>query len=271
MDEIDLALSLMLMANSRVPYKELADIFSMSVNSIHKRVKSLVELGIIRNFSTKLGYTYFKQIINVVLYGRSLITDKKALIDDLGSHECIYNVTQASGDLFYIHAYIRNLAELDTLVSFIRDKGEFRSLNVGLDKNSPSIIYKNFKPPSVSPLDYKIIYSMRINSRRTISEIAEDLGLQTKQKSILNISHSPELFANQWICFSYEGQDILDVFFASEDDFNKLYKNSELKKDKSLSVRVACLDDITTMKKGSGRPIDLADLKSIKESKKYKK
>jgi len=56
MDEIDLALSLMLMANSRASYKELADIFNMSVNSIHKRVKSLVELGIIQKFRTTLGF-----------------------------------------------------------------------------------------------------------------------------------------------------------------------------------------------------------------------
>jgi len=101
--------------------------------------------------------------------------------------------------------------------------------------------------------------------------IAKALGLQCEQKDILKIGHSPKLFANQWICFSYEGQDILDVFFASENEFIKIFSHSEIKRDKHLSVRVASLDDIITMKKTSGRPIDLADIKFIKESKKYRK
>jgi len=179
MDEIDLALSLMLMANSRASYKELADIFNMSVNSIHKRVKSLVELGIIQKFRTTLGFAYFKQI-NVIMYGTSRVIDKKALMEKLGSHDCIYNVTQASGNLIYIYAYIRSLAELDTLVSYVREKGEIVSLTVGLEKGSPSIFFKDFKEVSLSPLDYKIIYSLKDNSRKTISEIAEEVGYSTK-------------------------------------------------------------------------------------------
>jgi len=44
MDEIDISLSMALMVNSRIPYKELAEKFDMSVNSIHKRIKNLVTL-----------------------------------------------------------------------------------------------------------------------------------------------------------------------------------------------------------------------------------
>jgi DNA-binding Lrp family transcriptional regulator len=180
MDEIDLALSLMLMANSRASYKELADNFNMSINSIHKRVKSLVELGIIQNFRTTLGFLNFKEVINVILYGMTKVKDKKDLIEKLGNNECVYNVMQASGNLVYIHAYIRNLAELDSLVSFVRKKGEISSLTIGLDKQSPSVIYKDLKEISVSPLDYKIIYAMKNNSRKLISEIAEEVGYSSK-------------------------------------------------------------------------------------------
>jgi DNA-binding Lrp family transcriptional regulator len=178
MDEIDITLSLMLMANSRASYKELADTFNMSINSIHKRVKSLVELGIVKNFRTTIGLPYFKQIVNVILYGITSTKDKKDLMEKLGSNEFIYNVTQASGNLIYLHAYIRNLAELDSLVSFVKKEGEMTSLTVGLDKNYLSILNKDFK--ELSPLDYRIIYTLKDNSRKPITEIAEELGYSTK-------------------------------------------------------------------------------------------
>lgn len=122
-----------------------------------------------------------------------------------------------------------------------------------------------------STLDIDIYVPAKEEVLNKLFKIADSLGLQTEQKSILMISHSPELFVNQWICFSYKGQDLLDVFLSSEKEFNELYINSEQKKDKTTSIRVASLKDIEMMKKKSGRPIDLADLEFIKETKKYKK
>jgi hypothetical protein len=100
--------------------------------------------------------------------------------------------------------------------------------------------------------------------------IADRLKLQSEQKSILGISHSPKLFMHQWICFSYKGEDVLDVFFCGEKEFKRIYKNSELKKDKNFTIRVASLKDISAMKKACARPIDLADLKLIHEIKELK-
>ncbi|TET56784.1 MAG: winged helix-turn-helix transcriptional regulator [Promethearchaeota archaeon] len=51
MDDIDFTISLLLMANSRRSYRELAEMFNMSVNSIYKRIKSMVDLGIIEIFN----------------------------------------------------------------------------------------------------------------------------------------------------------------------------------------------------------------------------
>jgi len=200
MDEIDIALSLMLMANSRTAYKDLANTFNMSVNSIHKRVKSLVELGIIKNFRTTIGPPYFKHVINVILYGMTSVKDKKDLIEKLGSNEYIYNVTQASGNLIYLHAYIRNLVELDSLVSFVREEGEIMSVTVGLDKNSPSILSKELKEFSLSPLDYRIIYALKENSRRPITEIADELGYSTKTIR----RHLDDLIKNYLIHFTID-------------------------------------------------------------------
>lgn len=121
-----------------------------------------------------------------------------------------------------------------------------------------------------STLDIDIYVPAREDILNKLFQIAASLGLKSGQKAILNISHLPKMFVNQWVCFSYKGQDILDVFLASENEFKKLHNKSELKKDKKISIRVACLDDIASMKKRSARSADLADLTLIKEVKKYK-
>lgn len=122
-----------------------------------------------------------------------------------------------------------------------------------------------------STLDIDIYVPAQEATLKKLFLIAKELNLKSEQEDILRISHSPRLFANQWICFSYKGQDVLDVFFADEKEFKKLYGNSEQKQDKTIIVRVASLDDIAVMKKRSGRPVDLADLDIIKEFRKYKK
>ena len=180
MDEIDISLSMSLLANSRIPYKELAERFNMSVNSIHKRVKSLVDLEVIQGFRTKLGFPNFPGITNIVIFGHSELRQKKQLINKLGNNEYIYNVTQGSGNTFYIHAYLRNISELDTLVSFIRKTGSFTDLVIGIDKDMPPISIEklNIKPPT--DLDYLIINSLKDNSRKSISDIALEVGASTK-------------------------------------------------------------------------------------------
>ncbi|MBA7539206.1 hypothetical protein ES705_31485 [subsurface metagenome] len=178
MDEIDLKISMLLVANSRTPYKQLADVFHISVNSIHKRVKSLVELGIIQKFKARLGFANFPTISNIVMFGTPTVKDKKHLLEKLGDNEFVYNISRASGNLFYIHAYIRNMNELDTLVTFVRKTGKISELTVGIDRNMPSIsIIDKIK---LKNLDYLIVNSLKDNSRKTISDVAEEVGVSTK-------------------------------------------------------------------------------------------
>lgn len=120
-----------------------------------------------------------------------------------------------------------------------------------------------------STIDIDIYLPAEEEALKKLFKITESLGLQSEQKAILAISHSPELFVGQWICFSYAGQDILDVFLADKKEFNRLYTNSEQKKDRTVTIRVASLKDIKLLKKKSGRPLDLADFKFIEEAKKW--
>ncbi len=119
-----------------------------------------------------------------------------------------------------------------------------------------------------STLDIDIYIAARAEALNKLFKATGALRFRSEQKDIISVAHSPKLFANQWLCFSYKGQDVLDVFLAGEDEFNKLFKNSELRQDKNISIRVASLKDIIALKKASGRSVDLADIELIKEAKK---
>lgn len=122
-----------------------------------------------------------------------------------------------------------------------------------------------------STLDLDIYVTAEEETLVRIFKISGRLGLKSEQKDMLKISRSPELFKGQWACFSFKGQDVLDVFFADEGQFKRLYRNSEVKKDRRISIRVASLADIASMKKASGRPVDMSDLDSIRELMRYKR
>ena len=178
MDEIDFKISMFLMDNSRIPYKDFAEMFHISVNSIHKRMKSLVQLKIIQGFKTRLGPANFTNITNIVMFGIPNVKNKKELMDELGRNENVYSITRASGNMFYIQAYIRNTSELDYLVSYIRKTGDINELKVGIDRNSP--IFPSDDKKKLSNTDYLIINSLKNNSRKNISDIADELNISTK-------------------------------------------------------------------------------------------
>lgn len=195
MDEIDFTISMMLAMNSRIPYRELAETFNMSVNSIYKRIKSMVDSDILHNFNTKLSLLNFPNSINVVMFGSSRIKNKEGLLQTLGDHECIYNVTQSSGDLIYIHAHIRNFNELDPLISYVKQSGEINDLEIGLDSAAPpphipqtsEAAQKSKMDNSeeqgdikLSKLDFLIINALKDNSRKPVSDIADEIGTSTK-------------------------------------------------------------------------------------------
>jgi len=201
MDQIDFTICLMLVWNSRTPYRELAESFKMSVNSIHKRVKAMVNLGILDKFVTTLGFRVFKPIpSNVVMFGASKANLVEGLIEKLGANENIYTVSQHSGNLFIIHAYIRNLSDLEPLVSFIKQTAEIPELKVGLD-SSPmplGVELDMTRKIDLSTTDFLIVNALKDNSRKTVVEVAEEVGVSTKTVR----RHLDRLIENHLIDFS---------------------------------------------------------------------
>ncbi|MHA2123630.1 MAG: winged helix-turn-helix transcriptional regulator, partial [Promethearchaeota archaeon] len=93
------------------------------------------------------------------------------------------------------YALLKNHNQLDPLVSFIRQNGEIDELEVGLvsfapSPNAPLILnetqssnldtLEEMSPTALPDLDYLIIDALKDNSRKPISDIADEVGTSTK-------------------------------------------------------------------------------------------
>jgi len=85
------------------------------------------------------------------------------------------------GNFLYIGANLKNIAELEPLVRFVKENAEMPEPAVGITFSPIPPFLKNFKFDSkLCDLDYKIIRSLKDDSRKATSVIAQELGVSAK-------------------------------------------------------------------------------------------
>jgi DNA-binding Lrp family transcriptional regulator len=179
MDKTDIVLSQLLLANSRLSYRELADMLHLSVTAVHNRIQNLVESGIIRKFTAKLGLALSG--IHVLVFGSSRIYPGRELNAKLQQHGSIYWLAIGGGNFLYVGAYLRNISELESLVSYIKKEAGMPEPIVGLTYSvAPLPVVRSAGDSTIYALDYQIIHSLKDNSRKATSDVAEELGVSAK-------------------------------------------------------------------------------------------
>jgi DNA-binding Lrp family transcriptional regulator len=182
-DKTDVILCQLLLANSRLSYRVLAEKLDLSVTAIHNRIQSLIELGIIRKFTAK-PCIYAQNAIHIFIYGNSKTNSIRELSPKLQTHGSIYWLSVGGGNVLYIGAYLKNIAELEPLVRFIKEKAEVPEPTVGITFSPIPPFLKNAKTGSMlCELDFKIIRSLKDDSRKATSVIAEEIGVSAKTVS----------------------------------------------------------------------------------------
>lgn len=92
------------------------------------------------------------------------------------------------------------------------------------------------------------------------------LKLYTDQEQLLRLIDKPKYVIGQWITFKDEkGNELIDVLLEDKGKFQRIYRNSKLRRGRNLKVRVISLKDLLKMKKSSSRAIDKIDVELIKE------
>lgn len=182
MDKTDIILVQLLLENSRLSYAELAEKLNLSVNAIHKRIQLLIEADVIRRFTAKLGPVAAPQV-TVFISGVSQLSSVQDLPDKLAAHGSIYWLAVGGGKILYVGAYLRNINELTSLVQYLKEVVGIADPTIGIVTGYPPngvVVQSKPSETELCELDYKIIRCLQDNSRKPLSEIAEQLGLATK-------------------------------------------------------------------------------------------
>ncbi|MFB3890317.1 MAG: AsnC family transcriptional regulator [Candidatus Bathyarchaeia archaeon] len=181
MDTTDVALIQLLLVNSRLPYAELARKLGLSVNAVHKRIQNLMETGVIRKFTAKIG-ALAANFVPVFVSGTSQLSTVQGVPDRLKSQGSIYWLAVGGGKYLYVGAYLKNINELEPLVSFLKKEAGIAEPTVGIMAVPPSMYPANLKflDTSLCDLDYRIVNSLKDDARKPVSSIAEELGVSSK-------------------------------------------------------------------------------------------
>lgn len=166
---------LFLMLNSRTPYHELASRLGLSINAVHKRIKAMTDSGMIRAFTARPSLA-FLEAIPVWVFGRSEAARLGEVHLRLANNDSIYWVANSGGGYVYVGGYLRELAELEPFVTFVRREGEIDEPTVGILPQMPN----RFPNEKLYPLDYQILASLHKDSRKPVSDVASEIHTSAK-------------------------------------------------------------------------------------------
>ncbi|MFX0002794.1 MAG: winged helix-turn-helix transcriptional regulator [Candidatus Hermodarchaeota archaeon] len=180
MDEIDLKIILLLMNNSRLSYREISEHLALSVNAVFKRVQNLIDLRIIQKFTAKLK-PYAINAIYAFIFGQSNTQNIDNAIIELGKHDNTWQIILSSRNYMYIGSMLENIHQLDNYTSFVSQTVEFQSPKIGLlsgvQYTTPiRYIVPKSRSMNYDKLDLQIIRSLHNDSRKPISEIADEVN-----------------------------------------------------------------------------------------------
>lgn len=179
MDKIDMSLILLLLQNSRATYAELADKLGLSVNAVHKRIQQLIESDVIHKFIARVSLLS-SQGLTIYISGTSQLESTKDLPDKLRLHGSIFWLALGSAKYVYTGAYIKNISELEPLITYVKKE-------TGISEPTVGILQPFQPPPNLKPsdlelctLDYRIINILKEDSRRNVADVATELGVSAK-------------------------------------------------------------------------------------------
>jgi len=119
MDEVDKEIIKILKQNARASYVDIGKKIGLSEGAVRKRVKSLLDSGVIRKFTIKVGLTEGAEAITLISVDPSFPTSEVSeLLRKLPSIETVYEVTGQYDIAVIISAL--NITEVNDCIERIR-------------------------------------------------------------------------------------------------------------------------------------------------------
>jgi DNA-binding Lrp family transcriptional regulator len=232
LDKTDIILCQLLLGNSRLSYRELAEKLDLSVTAVHNRIQTLIDLGIIRKFTTKIS-TFAQNAIHILIFGASKANSITGVKQKLEQNNRVYWLAVGGGIVLYIGVYLKNIAEMENVIRFVKDSAEIPEPTIGITVSPiPIVIQKSNPQAGLCELDYKIIRSLKEDSRKATSTIAQELGIAAK-----TVRHRLNRMVNNFLIeFSIDwypdaSNDIMTIFHVqTKNDANPNAANLILQK-----------------------------------------
>jgi DNA-binding Lrp family transcriptional regulator len=131
-----------------------------------------------RSFTAKARLPVGAIIVEV--FGRSEIDSVQTLPEKLGKHGSIYWVALAGGNYVYIGAYLTGIPELESFVDYVKKEVKMPDPKVAIVATDSAQRSPTSQDSQLYPLDYEIINALHDDSRKAISDVAEELGVSAK-------------------------------------------------------------------------------------------
>ena len=187
MDDTDRKLLILIGANPRIHIRDLAKRLGISRQAVHHRMQVLKEIGVIKGMIAGISISYL-DAVPVAVSGISKTASIDETLDRLGESEFTRRVVVAGGNYLYVVGFLRNISELDGYVEFVKRTAEMLEPIVGiycLDDGLMTLSVdgsgkRRQSYRELSPLDLKIIASLKDDARRPITDIAEMVGVSAK-------------------------------------------------------------------------------------------
>ncbi len=179
MDEIDIALSLALLQNSRTPYRSLASKLNLSVNAIHKRTQAMIESGVIRGFIARPSLKLTGSLL-AYIYGQARAEPLNNISNALSKSDSVFWVAQAGGGNIYVGLYIRSLEDLPKQAEFVRKTADMPDPVTGIVGSGAVSGVASPRSEEMDILDWRIIDQLSKDSRKQLNNVASDLDVSAK-------------------------------------------------------------------------------------------
>jgi len=173
-DEVDFSICRSLFENSRQPFSKLAKSTGLTPQAVHRRVQDLIQANVIngtvaRPTTQGMGRTW------VLVHGWSKGRSIKEVGDRLETNPDMMVMMISSGNYLYMHGAVLSMNDLASFVTFVQREAAISDPTVGI-LNIPQL-----DPNSVmTPLDLRLLNALRSDTRRPVSEVAEEVGISVK-------------------------------------------------------------------------------------------
>ncbi len=175
LDDLDISILKALSTNSRKSNHGIAKELQVTTNTVKNRIRKLVEDGVLLRFETHLSATFFNATHCWLAAQLHTGEPEDKIINELDEMAKVNFVMPTTENLLLIAMDFFNSTDLDDTIQHISSKKEVTGIQTYI--YSSHHIHKKI---DVTPLDWKIIKSVRFNSRKSPNQIAKECDISTR-------------------------------------------------------------------------------------------